>query len=523
LEYFTNFFSIFATQCFLLTTFVVVAISQRPPDKTISVCGDDCPLYMMLPFAVFQASCVALNMILILIAVFVTVFGNWLAIHGKEGAMIYVIEGMVAEQNKIVGIFLVSAFLFQGQIFIAYFVLMRRQFAAICATIMCLFAIWTYRSALRIYNNFKFDESHAGWRFDVRKESRELSALHPDFIEELINASGENNSTKIKQLYQQSIQAGTLKAEDTIDKKRNVILEMLASSVERVSESISARMSFRGSLPNLPSVKMPEISMPNIRTSFSMRDSTSQKELPPSDHPRGSFRGSLPDIARPSFRGSLQDLARPSFRGSLPEEARSSHRGSQSEAPRPSLRGSLVENVRQSFNLRASLGAIGTGLSFANPLSFSLRPSQREQEIEMDAYGVAQMPVVVGPLTVKLVPHSPPSLLAFFTSPQTERWMKHYFVLKGALLFYYENEFSFIISPDKPLNKALPIDLAAYELKRGPATAPFPFTLRPLSSADNLKTWRFRAGDLNTFQHWCERIEAVLEEIQSRELAKEFL
>lgn len=212
IDYFTSFFSIFSTQCFLLTTYLAIAVSQRPPDAVPAdgVCGVDCPLYVLIPFAVFQASSIASNGLIILISTFVVVFGNWLAIHGREGAMIHAINGMIAEQNKVVRLFLLAVFCYQAQIFCTFFVLMDQTFAWVCGGILISFAIWTYRSVVRIYNTFKWDEVEAGWNYDELKRRMEsddkdvawvFAELTPeillDIIQELTGKDEEDKSLEV--------------------------------------------------------------------------------------------------------------------------------------------------------------------------------------------------------------------------------------------------------------------------------------------------------------------------------------
>jgi hypothetical protein len=580
LTYFTNFFSIFATQCFLITTFEVIAISQRPPNRTIAVCGNACPLYILLPAAVFITTSVALNCLIILISVYVSVFGNWMAIHGKEGAILDVILGMIDEQSKVLYYFLGACFLFQAQLFCAFFVLMDRPYAIGCAGIMFIFAVWTYRSSLRIYNNFYFDQRQAGWNYDVQKHSVDTSGLTDEFIEELMRDNSDINAENINRLYEQSLEKGVLQPEDSSEKKRHILLGLISSSVEqmgRMSESVG-RMSFHLprpslSLPTIPNL-VPRMSFTELPSLGSLRPSIASSKNEPMDNTspspggggggggtvhRSSIGGGAP-VHRSSITGGTTTVHRSSIggggtvhRSSITGSVRSSHQTA-TNAP------GMDNQPRPSF-MRASLGAIGNTFgSFANPLSFSLRGggggSQQMRELEMEQFNRHQQQYhyVVGELYVKVVPHNSgqgsyfsflwggsssststttitPTAVATTEedSPTTtsssgqEKWMRYYFIMKGTKLYYYENEFALLTSPGQPINRTKPIDLNGYELKKGSSVPPFAFSLRPLSSGSNLKTWLFRCSDIQMFNYWTEKMEQVLEEIQQRELMKEFM
>jgi hypothetical protein len=578
LTYFTNFFSIFATQCFLITTFEVIAISQRPPNRTIAVCGNACPLYILLPAAVFITTSVALNCLIILISVYVSVFGNWLAIHGKEGAILDAILGMIDEQSKVLYYFLGACFLFQAQLLCAFFVLMDRPYAIGCAGIMFIFAVWTYRSSLRIYNNFYFDQRQAGWNYDVQKQSVDTSGLTDEFIEELMRDNSDINAENINTLYEQSLEKGVLRPEDSSEKKRNILLGLISSSVEqmgRMSESVG-RMSFQIprpslSLPTLPNL-VPRMSFTELPSLGSLRPSIASSKNEPMDNSAspspGGGGGGGGTVHRSSIGGGT--VHRSSIGGGAPVHRssitggttvhRSSIGGSVRSSHQTATAPVMDSQPRPSF-MRASLGAIGNTFgSFAGPLSFSLRGGagsrQMSRELEMEQFNRHQQyHYVVGELYVKVVPHNSgtgsyfsflwggssssttntttaitPTAIATTEedSPTTsssgqEKWMRYYFIMKGTKLFYYENEFALLTSPDQPINRTKPIDLHGYELKKGSPVPTFAFSLRPLSSGSNLKTWLFRCSDIQMFNYWTEKMEQVLEEIQHRELMKEFM
>jgi hypothetical protein len=569
LTYFTNFFSVFATQCVLLTTFEMSAISQLPPDRTNTVCGADCPFYVLFPSAIFLTTSVAVNGIIILTAVYVTAFANGLAIHGKQGAILDAIKGMIAEQSKVVKLFLFTCFLFQAQFFCAYFILMERLYSFICGGIMIFCALWTYRASLRIYNNFYFDERHAGWKYDQEKpeEEESLSQLNPDLIEDLMKTSRLHNPEPIHAAYKRSLQKGLLQETDSAEKKRNILLEIL-SSAERmtttVRESISKSVSFSGrpSLPAFPTFRrsisesqappLPVISSLENSYRSSLSNNQNINDNNQNDNSNNNNRESESSFGGNSIRSwsiySSQAQPQPSQQQSHPTGPRSSlsQRPSSLQQPQPQI---STDNNRDSTNpapqqsrpsfqyhFRSSLGAIGNSFSYVpNPLNFRLSsqqfPSQPQQQQQQTTHRPNLPSYSVGALTVKIVPPNRNNSRFFFSwtsssssQPQSEKWMDYYFILKGGLLFYYENETSFLTAPQQPLNKENPIDLrGGYELKKGPSEPPFAFTLRPLSSVSQLKTWSFRCSEENVFDYWTERIEEKLEEIHQQELMKEFM
>jgi hypothetical protein len=576
LTYFTNFFSVFATQCVLLTTFEMSAISQLPPDRTNTVCGADCPFYVLFPSAIFLTTSVAVNGIIILTAVYVTAFANGLAIHGKQGAILDAIKGMIAEQSKVVKLFLFTCFLFQAQFFCAYFILMERLYSFICGGIMIFCALWTYRASLRIYNNFYFDERHAGWKYDQEKpeEEESLSQLNPDLIEDLMKTSRLHNPEPIHAAYKRSLQKGLLQETDSAEKKRNILLEIL-SSAERmtttVRESISKSVSFSGrpSLPALPTFRrsisesqappLPVISslensyrssLSNNNNNININNDNSQNDNNNNRESESSFGGNSirswsiyssqaqpPRQSHPTGpRSSLSQ--RPSSLQQPPRQVSTDNNRNSTSPTNPSNPvGPQQSRPSFQYHFRSSLGALGNSFSYVtNPLNFRVSSQQfppQHQHQQQTIHRPNLPSYSVGALTVKIVPpNNRQTNNRFFFSwisssqqqQQTEKWMDYYFILKGGLLFFYENETSFLTAPQQPLNKENPIDLrSGYELKKGPSEPPFAFTLRPLSSVSQLKTWSFRCSDENLFDYWTERIEEKLEEIHQQELMKEFM
>jgi hypothetical protein len=366
-------------------------------------------------------------------------------------------------------------------------------------------------------------------------------------------------------------------------------VERMSESLTNVRASFSNRFSL-SALPALPRVSLQEMPM-LPRMSFTGAASTvptssEQEQTDPSvtgdQTARSSFRGSLQSLMSPqpsitalsvagdlpaqnplhSARPSINASARPSFTASArpsvshPYPPPSSTAAAAASQNRGSLglRGSLQSmrsptpsiDILPRQSLRGSITAIGNQISFMNPLPSFLRDSRTfkdPREIELETHSPPPIRVIVGELTAKMVPYPKrknnsgasstsslfsSALCSTCTAPsKVEKWIKCYFVLKGITLYFYENEFTFITSPDSPLNKEEPISLIGYDLKRGLPVPPFAFSLKVRSLEEQekgiKKTLRFRCDNISIFKHWTERLEEILDELLQQEIMKEFL
>lgn len=96
IEYFTNFFSQFGTQCFVLAGFICGSISQ-----TAQLDDPGCPYIFIILYNSAAATCVALATGAMLASVFIAVFGQGMAIRGPAGSLVKTIDGMVKEQYQV--------------------------------------------------------------------------------------------------------------------------------------------------------------------------------------------------------------------------------------------------------------------------------------------------------------------------------------------------------------------------------------------------------------------------------------
>lgn len=169
IDYFTAFFNNFGTQCFLLAAVIAGNISQTPQDYDTA----NTPYFWQFAYNFSSSSCLALCCMVLLGTVFIAVLGQGLAIRGTAGSMVQTIQGMVAEQQLVVMMFVGVAVSYQVQFFCTFFVVMSWQWATICTILVILIAYYTYYSTMRIYNRFKWiPEDSADWGQDFHGEQR---------------------------------------------------------------------------------------------------------------------------------------------------------------------------------------------------------------------------------------------------------------------------------------------------------------------------------------------------------------
>jgi hypothetical protein len=186
IQYFTQFFTTFGTQCFLLAGFICGAVSQTP------AFGATCHYFWQILYNISSASCISFATMGLLISVFISVFGQGLAIRGPPGSMIKAIEGMVVEQHHAVALFVGAAISYVLQEIGMFFVMMDTLGAVISSVFVILVAMYTYNAAVRIYNRFYFIQEKMAdqWNED-RDPAEELGDLNPT----VFNNSGKDSAT----------------------------------------------------------------------------------------------------------------------------------------------------------------------------------------------------------------------------------------------------------------------------------------------------------------------------------------
>jgi hypothetical protein len=182
IQYFTDFFGNFGTQCFFVTAILAGSVSQTPSFD----CASGCSYFWQYVYNISVAVSMGFTVVALLNSVFISVYAQGLAIRGKEGSMITAIHGMIGEQEKIVYLFIFSVISFGISFIGMTFVVMDEPMAYICMVMMLLCYFYTYRSTLRIYNRFKWDFNKSGWNFDDKlNEEKELNDLSHNIVDEL--------------------------------------------------------------------------------------------------------------------------------------------------------------------------------------------------------------------------------------------------------------------------------------------------------------------------------------------------
>lgn len=104
INYFTSFFSSFGTQCFFLTAILAGSVSQTPSFD----CASGCNYLWQFIYNVSVSISMSFTALCLLNSVFISIYGQGLAIRGETGSMINAMHGMIAEQARVVQMFVVN-------------------------------------------------------------------------------------------------------------------------------------------------------------------------------------------------------------------------------------------------------------------------------------------------------------------------------------------------------------------------------------------------------------------------------
>lgn len=171
IQYFSDFFTNFGTQCILLAGFICGSISQTPAYNA------PCNYFWQITYNLGAAGCVAFSVQAMIGSVFISVFGQGVALRGPLGSMVKTVEGMVQEQHNAVILFVLAVTCFVIQEIGMCWVMMDWPFATLCTVLIILYSMFTYRSALRIYNRFYWE---GGTKYKEALAEEELDDLHPE-------------------------------------------------------------------------------------------------------------------------------------------------------------------------------------------------------------------------------------------------------------------------------------------------------------------------------------------------------
>lgn len=230
IKYFADFFNNFGTQCFLLAGFICGAVSQTPAFDA------PCDYFWKVTYNISSAVCVALTTLGLLISVFISVFGQGLAIRGPPGSMVKAVEGMVIEQHNAVAIFVGGAISFVIQEIGMCFVMMDYWPAIVSSILLFLAGLYTYHISVRIYNRFRFMKEAQMDEWEDRDPAEELGDLNPDVFTSASASAGpssKKNSTRasMNRNSMQSMQSNV--SEQQAVKKEKSVLGKVVSKVKK--------------------------------------------------------------------------------------------------------------------------------------------------------------------------------------------------------------------------------------------------------------------------------------------------
>ncbi|KAJ1411624.1 hypothetical protein B484DRAFT_402570 [Ochromonadaceae sp. CCMP2298] len=182
INYFTSFFLNFGTQAAALVGAITGSLSQTPALLS--------PADYVWKFTYFTSAAmvVALSTHLMVVTVYIAVFGEGLALRGPEGAMVQTIDGMVEEQRLVAYIFILDVFFFVLQEVGMFFNVMSPYhsfWAYFNSAFVLLMLAATFASARRIYLRFYWEKPLTGWRDLDIDPQEDLRDLNPDVADSI--------------------------------------------------------------------------------------------------------------------------------------------------------------------------------------------------------------------------------------------------------------------------------------------------------------------------------------------------
>ena len=101
-----------------------------------------------------------------------------------------------------------------------------------------------------------------------------------------------------------------------------------------------------------------------------------------------------------------------------------------------------------------------------------------------------------------------PKAILFTSDP----WIRRYFVIKGGIVFYYQDKFFFQDDPGKPINRR-GIDLEGYTIQMDETTPGYIFQLVVEDPEDNRRDWKFRCDTQDEFERWVNLFRKAIQEM----------
>ena len=444
LKYFTNFFLNFTIQALLLVGWISGSISQTPGLDA------DCHYFFKFIYFVGAAIVLALGVHMMMAGVFLSVFGEGLALRGPEGSMVRAINGLVEEQITIVYVFVGAMFVYVVMQEVGmWFIVMDYPNATVCSVLVLGMLVYTYMSAMRIFNRFWWDKKRTAWQDgdggDADIEA-ELNELNPSFV--LHGGEPGRGGTKQPEKGNRG-NRGKDKRSVTFADETN-LRESLLEEAERGSKrSLLQRMGLD-------------------------RSRRSRRSKKGGD---GTGYSSASTAADPDDDGWADVLAG--------EGATAAAAAAVGESPNGSYNPLQVQQEVFSLYQQDDISLLSDS-PYVN-----ISDIQRGQRHDLKV-------TVAGYMTLK-------TRRSFPQDP----WVRRYFIIRGSLIYYYKDLQAFKVAASKPINKR-PIDLEGYALIAGSSEPPYALTLVPLDPNDIRKAWRFRCDTLTEFQNWVDIFSAVL-------------
>jgi len=158
----------------LIAGFIVSSVSQVP--ALGAACGKfNSYLYWLTSAITFSSAMHGL-----LCTVFVSVYGQGLALRGPVGSMVKAVDGMLQDQTHVLNTFTFTMALFTVNVVSMYWVMMEVPMAAICTVVTAFGIYYWYAILVRIYNRFKFKGmDKAVWNEEEEDDEDDVDKVVP--------------------------------------------------------------------------------------------------------------------------------------------------------------------------------------------------------------------------------------------------------------------------------------------------------------------------------------------------------
>lgn len=182
ISYFNNFFTNFGTQCALIAGFLAASISQVPAlDAT-------CHLFFVYLYFFSTAIAFVAAMQVLICTVYISVYGQGLALRGPVGSMIKAVNGMVEEQKQILISFIVTIVFFSLSTIGTFFIMMNFEGAVVSSVVALVGLGFWYHYVVRIFNRFKWKKRlETVWG----QHEDQMATMTPQKISRSVNATSD--------------------------------------------------------------------------------------------------------------------------------------------------------------------------------------------------------------------------------------------------------------------------------------------------------------------------------------------